>query len=172
MAGKTQTNSASGSPQTIFLVISNCFPVPCEMKIVIFLCHFVVHSNYKRFRCSDNIAWNAKMAAEHVGAIAKTAWPTDGIPTGLSAHGYQASPHSLYMISSLPQRRFLSLSKRIRFFFAKLKMEPMYEDNDERTKTKRVYDERVLDKVVSSHGGRRLRQHAGFRRRRDSVRAA
>ena len=107
MAGKTQTDSASRSPQTLFLVILNYLPVRCEMNIAIVVFHFVIYSNYKRFRYTDNIAWNAKMVAEHVGTIAKTAWPTDGIPTGLSAHGYQASPRYLYMISSLPQRRLL-----------------------------------------------------------------
>ena len=87
MAGKTQTKLASGSPQTFLLVISTYFPVRCEMKIAIIVLRSVVHSNYKRFRCTNNITWNAKMVAEHVGTIAKTAWPTDGIPTGLSAHG-------------------------------------------------------------------------------------
>ena len=92
MAGKTQTNSASGSPQITLLVILNYFPVRHEFEITIVIFRFTVDLNYKRFRCTNNITWNAKMVAEHVGTIAKTAWPTDGIPTGLSAHGYQASP--------------------------------------------------------------------------------
>ena len=114
MAGKTQTNTASCSPQTFSLVALNYFSVRHEFVITIVIFRFAFYFNYKQPRCIDNITWNAKMVAEHVGTIAKTAWPTDGIPTGLSAHGYQASPRSTYMISSLPQRRFTSLSEQIR----------------------------------------------------------
>ena len=88
------------------------------------------------------------MVAEHVGTIAKRAWPTDGIPTGLSAHGYQASPRLSFMLISLTQQRHNSLTKRIRFLFATSTMEQTNENNDEQTKTKRVYDERVVDKEL------------------------
>ena len=71
MAGKTQTNSASGSPQIPFFVISNYFPVRREFKITFVIFRFTVDLNYKRFRCTNNITWNAKMVAEHVGTIAK-----------------------------------------------------------------------------------------------------
>ena len=73
MAGKKQANSASGSLQTHLRVILYYAPVRYKMKIAIVIFLFVRISNYKRFRCTDNITWNAKMVAEHVGTIAKTA---------------------------------------------------------------------------------------------------
>ena len=89
------------------------------------------------------------MVAEHVGTIVKRAWPIDGIPTGLPAHGYQDSPRLSIIFS--PNSRQLSLRslKRSRFLFASLSiMERTNEDNNEQTKTKRVYDERVVDKEL------------------------
>ena len=137
MAGKKQANSASGSLQTLFRVISNYAPVRYKMEIAIVVFFFVRLLNYKRFRCNDNITWNAKMVAEHVGTIATRAWPIDGIPTGLSAHGYQASPRFLNLFTSLLQQRQYGLIESNRFLFAKLvTMERTDEDQYERTKTK------------------------------------
>ena len=113
MAGKIRIKLASYSPRTIILAIPNFFPVPCEIEIAIVVFLFVIRSNYKRFRYTDNITWNAKMIAEHVGTIAKRAWYTDW-----ASRTWVPGLASLsFILASLSQLRYLSL------FQAKLLLE-------------------------------------------------
>ena len=104
MACKARDILESGSLRFSLFVYPFADYLRIEMKISLNVNFRSLCLKYMSRAHSLNITRSAKMMVEHVDLIAKKARPTDGLPTGLPAHGYRASSRYLIFFPPLSQQ--------------------------------------------------------------------
>ena len=145
MACTTRDILESGSSRYSSLVYLFVDQLRIEMKISLDVNYRSLSLKYTSRAHSFNITRGAKMMVEHVDLIAKKARPTDGLPTGLPAHGYRASSRYLIFFPPLAAVNLLLRHEKL----CRPTLEPSWID---RTKTT-TYAQRV----IRGDGSRRLR---------------